>query len=394
MSINSYPGYLSDKTILQNDSKEIMSSRNHSDLPYKSLYTENVAISLVEQYTVPIICLSGFVGNALSSTVFLQKSMRKKACSLYLAVRGISDNGFLLTLFAIWTSSVFELRLSKITGFCQSLIFFTYVFACISVWLVVLVTVENHIRICKPFMVNHICKSMNAKVIMITLLFCVLMCYNFPFWTMTSECEPYYDYYDFIDGMVYADSIITLLIPTIIMTVLMIAMAMTTIASCKRRRRLSTSSIKYTNPLTKVTTMLLAVTLTFIVLNFPSHIVRLRLMILYLVQGIDNIPVLDTSISVQSVTQLFYFLSLAINFVVYYSFGSKFRRTFRDLFRKKGSNRVILTDCYVRRTPYNAQSQPRSISCEDFPTPGTYNNATLQVNEYVPLRRFRSSPSL
>ncbi|KAL4219898.1 7 transmembrane receptor (rhodopsin) [Mactra antiquata] len=298
----------------------------------------------VERYAVPMICLFGLVGNTISFIVFLRKTLRSNSCNLFLAARSISDNGFIIILFIIWLSSTFDLKLSHRTGICQIIITLSYVFGCISVWLVVFVTVENYIRVCRPFMVNEICKTTNAKIAVGVLIGFVLCCYHYPLWTTTKRCVPYPKYYNLIQKMVYVDTVLTLVLPTLIMSLLMAAMARSSVSACQRRRRLQFNKIKNTkNPMTKVTTMLLAVTLIFFTLNMPSHVIRLRLMIISISR---NSPYVTTSTDLifQSLSQLLYYTSLAINIIVYFLFGSNFRKTFFGLFSGRISHVSVQTD--------------------------------------------------
>lgn len=328
----------------------------------------------VEKYTVPVICLLGLISNTLSLAVFLQKSMRTKSCSLFLAARCISDNGFLVTLLIIWTSSVFELQLSRIVGLCQVVIFLTYVFGCQSVWLVVFVTAENYVRVCKPFMVTDVCKPTNAKYAMLVSFICIVACYNFPLWTMTVECMPYAKHMNFINVMVFFDTVVTLIIPTIIMSGLMIVISL---SLCKRQRRLSAvnSTNKAKSPMTKVTTMLLAVTLMFFVLNMPSHVVRLRLMIIAVIKDhIDVTTPLD--LTIRSFSQLMYYVSLAINFSVYYIFGSKFRETLKitmcfqksNVFTNTNQSEFYLSNMVTDTKCDRVQRKDKVLNSEEFRT--------------------------
>ncbi|XP_053403256.1 FMRFamide peptide receptor frpr-18-like [Mercenaria mercenaria] len=324
-------------------------SRGINDsLENESFDSSITAITLVERFAMPVICILGLIGNTLSFIVFLHKSLRQKSCSLYLAARSLSDNGFILILLVVWISTVLDLRLSKVMGICQSIIFLTYVFGCVSVWLVVFVTFENYIRICKPYRVKNFCKTSNAKYAVIFLSVCVLCCYNFPLWTMNKECLPNEKHYGFIKVMVYTDSLLTLVFPTLIMSGLMTHIAITSITSCKFRRRLSSTSVqkKRTSPMTKVTSMLLAVTLIFFILNMPSHVVRLRLMILAFTENKRDITE-SLDVTLQSVSQLIYYLSLAVNIFVYYCFGNTFRKVFFKRFHWKTRHTYVLTDSSV-----------------------------------------------
>lgn len=337
-------------------------------------------LALIETYSVPVICIGGLIGNTISAFVFLQKPLRENSSSLFLTARSISDNGFLATLLTIWASSVYDLHIGNFPPMCQMLIFFTYVFGCYSVWLVVFVTAENYIRICRPFLVQRVCNTKIAKISMVILLALVLITYNFPFWTMGERCIPLRKYYSFIQILVYLDTVLTLVIPAIIMICLTSAIAATAIASCKRQRRRSASSItSVKSPLVKVTTMLLAVTLCFSLLNLPHHVVRLRLMVLAFVEKKVDIS-LSNEIAIQSISQLLYYLSVSTNVLIYLIFSSRFRKTLSSCFMRQNTRMYAQPKAavYPMRKSNNALNEipVKNISDEMSPL-RCYQNSDL-----------------
>ncbi|XP_060605151.1 FMRFamide peptide receptor frpr-18-like [Ruditapes philippinarum] len=288
----------------------------------------------IEKYVIPVICLLGLIGNTLSSIVFLRKPIRNSSCSIFLCARGFSDNGFLSTLLIIWISRTFQLRLGEIQSSCQIIIFLTYVFGCTSVWLVVFVTAENYIRICRPFIVNRICTTNVAKCVVGILLFVTLCIYNFPFWTMSPDtCVLYGRYHKTVQVFVYADTFLTLIVPLICITLVMTAIVCSLLKSYNRRSRLRAPTAKrIKNPMAKVTKMLFAVTVTFICLNLPSHINRLRIMISSIFETTEQGQYTSREGMIQHITLLVSYLSLTTNLVVYVTFGSKFRKVLKDMF--------------------------------------------------------------
>ncbi|XP_060584449.1 FMRFamide receptor-like [Ruditapes philippinarum] len=295
-------------------------------------------IASVEMFAVPVICLLGLTGNTFSIVVFTRKCLRSKSCSVFLAARSFSDNGFLITLLVMWISSVFGLQLSRIDGVCRVIVFLTYVFGCLSVWLMVFVTIENYIRVCKPFMVNKLCNTSTAKYAVILLFVIVICCYNFPLWTMAEQCAPHPNHHNILKIMQYVDSLFTLFVPIAVMSFLVFRIVVSSVVLYERRRRLSSVSSQISNDLTmKVKTMLLAVILIFIILNLPLHVVRIRLIVISFIKDqIDITTPID--VIVQSIAQLIYYLSLTVNFIVYYLFGGLFRRTFIGLLCGRGKN--------------------------------------------------------
>ena len=288
----------------------------------------------IQKYVIPIICFFGLTGNTVASLVFLQRPLRKSSCSIFLSARGFCDNGFLSTLLIIWISRTFQLHLGQIQSACQIIIFLTYVCGFMSVWLVVFVTAENYIRICRPFIVTRVCTTNVARISVGILCVITICIYGFPFWTMNPDtCIPYDQYHKTVQAFVYADTLLTLVVPLICITLFMSAIVCSLLKSYNRRNRLRAPTAKrIINPMAKVTKMLFAVTVTFICLNLPSHINRLRIMIS---------PILDTEEhhvqyssleeAIQQITLLVYYLSLTINFGVYYIFGSKFRKVLKGM---------------------------------------------------------------
>jgi hypothetical protein len=113
----------------------------------------------------------------------------------------------------------------------------------------------------------------------------------------------------------------------------MTAIVCSLLKSYNRRSRLRAPTAKRVkNPMAKVTKMLFAVTVTFICLNLPSHINRLRIMISSIFapeeqQG--HYSSLEEAI--QQITLLVYYVSLTTNLIVYYIFGSRFRKVLKDM---------------------------------------------------------------
>lgn len=290
--------------------------------------------TIIEQYLIPAICIFGITGNTLASAVFLEKTLRNRSCSIFLAARGFSDNGFLLTLLIIWISRTFQLQLGSINCSCQIIIFLSYVCGCISVWLVVFVTFENYIRICRPFIVNRICTTSFAKVTVGIVCFVAVCFYNFPFWAMTPDtCMPYLQFYNAVQAFVYTDTVLTLVLPLICISTLMTAIVYDLVKSYNRRNRLrAPTAKKVKNPMAKVTKMLLAVTVSFICLNLPSHVNRIRIMISSFVSDEShNNRSFALEEAVQQITLLVYYLSLSTNIIVYIIFGGRFRKVLRNI---------------------------------------------------------------
>ena len=351
---------------------DVTSSSSHGNLTDSfPVHVHHPVTTFIETYSIPVLCLLGLIGNSLASIVFFQKQLRNSSSSIFLATRGLSDNGFLSTLLIIWLSRTFQLQLGGVPGACRVIIFLTYVCGCISVWLVVFVTFENYIRICRPFIVNRVCKTSTAKLAVLVLIIFAVGLYNFPFWAMSGECKPYQEHYNLVQALVYTDTVVTLVMPLICITVLMAAIVYDLVKSYNRRSKLHAPTVKrMNNPMAKVTKMLLAVTVTFFCLNLPSHVNRLRIMISSFLLDSDNTPSGESYLdeeAIMYITLFMSYLSLTINIVVYITFGSKFRTVFIELI----TCRFCSTLLTFSRQPTNASSrelcngnQTRTNTCQ------------------------------
>ncbi|KAH3807849.1 hypothetical protein DPMN_136196 [Dreissena polymorpha] len=298
-------------------------------------------IRALDYFVLPAIVIIGTLGNIMSFLTFVSKPLGLCSSSVLLALRSVSDLGFLGTVFVIWLSAVFELHLNDVKAVCQLLVFASYVCGCFSVWLVVLVTVENFLRIFKPFTVSKICTRKKAKLISGIMAIIITGIYSFPFWTIGPQCRPENSYRSFVKIMVYVDAVLTMVLPVCIIFPAMVAIILSSFGICVRRKKLSTSSLTGNRPLKKVTSMLSVVTLSCLILNLPSHIVRIYL----LITTRNENRYVQTNVSLsQSISLLLYYTSFSINVVIYYAFGSRFRNAFKNLFyhrccTKTGENR-------------------------------------------------------
>ncbi|KAK3752484.1 hypothetical protein RRG08_032775 [Elysia crispata] len=310
-------------------------------------------------YSLPILCIAGVLGNALAFLVFVSKSFRRTSCSWYLAARAVSDGGFLLATFLMWASDATKLGYFHTDFLCQLLVFFPYLFGFLSVWLTVVVTVENYIRICKPFTVHKYCSVPIAKRIILGLILVGLILYNYPLWTSkvfvehgvdnTTHfwCRADWGFAEVLRWLTLSDMLVTLVIPSLVIIILMVAITCSLVSALKRQIRLTrggagsrlqteeakskTCQRSSSSPQAKVTRMLFAVSFFFIVLNGPSHIIRMKMAVLDLLGRLEvHTPSVEEKLQV--IFQIMYYSSFAVNLVIYLIFGDNFRKQFQEMY--------------------------------------------------------------
>ena len=236
------------------------------------------------------------------------------------------------------------------------LIFFSYVSGFTSVWLVLAITYENYIRLCRPQLVSIRCNNRVAYTA-ITAIFCFsLLVYSFALWThsvvrvkeeksftslhLVNDVVPNTTAYEFrnsskdINGdieiyttvtsailpfsttlnmsvlsqgqqtmfnrrvcmavmkfyrvlmtMTFIDTILTLVLPTVIIVPLVITSLFAVARAFQRKNRLRASLVtksqrhNKSSMEAKVAEFLLAVSLTFIFLHTPGHIIRVKMLV-------------------------------------------------------------------------------------------------------------------
>lgn len=314
-----------------------------------SVYEEPDQTSLTTRLVVlPFIFVVGFFGNTLSASLFLGKTLRTKSCSIYLATKTISDNGFLLSLFVAWLDFV-DVRIFHTQVVCHVAIFISYACGFVSVWSVVMVTVDNYIRICRPSEVTSLCTPYIAWRLTVFGVVFACMLYNFPLWTLdvsTSNphqqtfCQTLPKFERFEVVMTYLDTVLTLVLPLFIIITLVCVIAVRLVDVSKRkdrlRKRSSYASVNSTVngsqnglalPYTQVTRMLLSVSLVFVCLHTPSHAIRMKVTLENLLG--QTTVASETDRMLNHVFLVLYYLNFSVYFFIFVGCGRNFRKVLK-----------------------------------------------------------------
>ena len=182
------------------------------------------AVHLLDMYLVPVLVAVGILGNLLSFMVFMGTYLRKMSSSIYLAGLAISDSVFLLTVFLSWADNI-GVHVYHKPGWCQLLVYLTYVSSFLSVWYVVAFTVERYLAIRFPLKRQQMCTASRAKKVVIGLAVLAGVLYSFAFWTaqVTENrlyrrlfCAIVPRYFHLVMNISNVDAFITLILPTIL----------------------------------------------------------------------------------------------------------------------------------------------------------------------------------
>ena len=332
-------GYNASNATFCDTSNETLSLQCHGDdFSASDPYQKTSPLYIISQnlniYVIPIIIFIGVIGNSLSFTVFVCTRLSQQSSSVYLASLAIVDSGFLLSLLLIWLSWV-DVNLININGVCQSVVYVTYVCSFLSVWNVVCFTVERYIVVCYPFKRNIVCTAKKAKIVVIAFAVFAMAGYSFALWTSgivtvngrASVCFPMTKYTKLVNLFNSIDTVITLIIPSILILVLNIRIGVQMYRTGSTRRLLTsstTSSVPSCPSQIKITRMLLVVSSVFLLLNLPTHAMRAHDFISGFIQNDRKVPM--TKLRWQEILQIFYYSNFSINFFLYSFCGRNFRR--------------------------------------------------------------------
>ncbi|RUS80918.1 hypothetical protein EGW08_011330, partial [Elysia chlorotica] len=245
--------------------------------------------NILSIYVLPCIVLPGILLNGVSCLVFTSSDLKKLSSSVYIFALLVSDTGVLLGLFIVWLEAV-DFKINHVNGVCQGLVFSTYTFSFLSVWYVVCVTVENYITICHPCRIKTMCTRRRATVTCLCVFVASVFLYGatpFAAEVRYSEdgnfgiCSERPEFRRFMQAFTYVDSLLTLLVPLIAISCMLIGLVLSIVHAARWKKRMGTKRCAHRpkNAQVRVTRMLFALSVSYVVMNAPSHVTRLYYLI-------------------------------------------------------------------------------------------------------------------
>ncbi len=314
---------------------------------------------IVDVYLVGVLCVMGFIGNALSIAVLYRDHEKKNTTNWLLQTLAVVDTLYLFTCFFIQT-------LSTIRDYTEWLptmreIFshmMPYIWAVasiaqtITVWTVMLVTIDRYIAVCMPLQ-THLRSLERAKIaVVIVCLLAVL--YNIPRFferevvvqeqgciAKTIQLKKTAFRKNKVYFLVYK-TIMYFMFRTIGPLLTLIILNVKLILALKEMRRKHKDLTKGSKHRENITFMLVIVVTVFVICEMPDLILRI-LVTMYEFQAVE----LDINKLryVNVMTNMLLTVNSSINFLIYCLVGKKFRRILLDMYactaRQRDSNMEV-----------------------------------------------------
>ena len=294
-------------------------------------------------YSLLIIIPLGLICNSLSVTVFLNMRMRKRATSWYLAALGVSDNVSLMTVLFDYCLKHPHIGLDIVKHsyvVCVLITHLSYTSRLMSALLVTTFTVERFIGVIYPLKrAGFSCTFYVRKVIAIEGLLCFL-CTSFIVFTVGIVDLPYGNECDVLPGSARVYFILTvimlifgsIIIPIVIICTLNVYILSKIYTKQKHfiQRRVSFSNDKPIQYRKKndynIATLLLVVSMAFVILNLPYCITWVLLFAQYYgLVGFSGIYPQWHLFAAKYLTSVPYYLNYVINFILYNLCAKMFR---------------------------------------------------------------------
>jgi hypothetical protein len=341
-------------------------------------------------YISPVILIVGTTGNIISFFI-LRRNMFRISTYFYLAVLAIADLIVLqFGLLRDWIGQISGYDIQNASDLsCKIFVSLTYLGSDFSVWLIVAVTTERFIAVCFPLKASVLCSVNKARSVTLSLL-CASFCLNSHFlWTVelsevhlnsseVAKCTAGNDF-DFLLTEVWplVDAFTYSFIPSFICSVLNTLIIRRVFIARKYRGRLQRCNSGRSNLLKKalpsegtikLTKMLLAVSLTFVLTTLPNSICIVVQNYWNFDYSKDVFLEISNFALARTVTEHLMFINHSVNFFLYCATGKKFR---------KSMDRAL---CKLRRTAN------RSFSDSNIPhlmSRVSYTTGRLSVNLVV-----------
>ncbi len=327
---------------------------------------------VAELYVISILCLIGLIGNSVSISVLRQDKERREALFL-LQMLAVADSLYLLV-------SIFRYPLKYLLPDKNQFITMQpYVFPSLKtcqtfcIWMMVLVTTERFIYVCKPLHAQRLFNR-RARRVLASLVFVIGLLFNVPRFldqctfvlhnlctnrtTVTMVYRPAFRdqlYYNIYRNALYI--VCLYLLPLAILSVINIKLIQAIQRSRRRHREISYTGVS--NPAvheTNATLVLVIIILVFIVCESPELVLKILSIVHRHVKTVSMFSGDDLDSHLLNLTiasEVLMVINSSTNFFIYLLFGKRFRAALKETF----SYRFSTTTTFLTHESFPLQRQ-------------------------------------
>ena len=301
--------------------------------PDNAFEISKIIIDFLLRYVSPFLLVFGSLGNILSFVVFSRPSICNSAPAFYFRVLAVADTLALnVGLWPKWLKDAFGIRLYSYTDVtCRIETYLKYVLPDFAVWILVIMTIERLVAVCRPHLVRRIFTRAVIRGSLLTMILAVCII-NVPSIYINTHnntsCQPYpeneqlaYKIWPWIDLSMYfllPAAIIITCNSVIIYTIVQRQRTMS-------RRTSTDSDAGYT--MAAMTIILLTVTVVFVLLTAPFVLYSCSVIHFYAESRIDWCLFFYMA-------SLLRYVNNSVNFLLYCMSGRAFRAELKQLCRK------------------------------------------------------------
>lgn len=235
---------------LQNNAKLLFQQPSTRIIAFKN------AVDILNVFGLAVIIFLGCMGNILSLIVFCTSNLKWQSSTVYLVFLNCVDTIFLFCLIITWLGFL-DVHLIHNHGLCQMTIYLSYISGFLSVYAVVSFTFERWIVVYFPLKRTSWCTRKRACMVVSSLTLFSLLIYTYAIWgygliglgnSGISVCMTIPRFYTYVRIMTILDSVITLILPSLIIIVLNVCIAIK-IWHFMRQRHVSNGTIRMSSKL-------------------------------------------------------------------------------------------------------------------------------------------------
>lgn len=311
-------------------------------------------------YILGFLIIFGVIGNICCFVTMQTKYFRHFRSKFALCALAVADTGVLLSsAMHQWTTAItdFELDLAEDSrGACKMVYFTSDFFVLLSVWTLVLVTIERMITVLRPHRAHILCSHKRiifawCTIFVVLILVELYIPILYDFYDLSElyhingtsiHCDfPPEDINMLNDVLYYLGLVLGSLVPSA--CIIVINGVIIRQLSRKPEDEADVLAEGVARKGRSVTVMLVVVSVVFVVCTLPMRITDLLADELF--SGYRHDDTVDAKYSFTiSCLSMLYFTNNAVNFILYAATGSRFRRAFLELFcpcrRRSSSNEI------------------------------------------------------